>query len=175
MRWDLCRGVLVGSAVFWGALACAPAVEAKNVTEERSVNGDFCGGFAGIPCPKGFTCVDNPRDDCDPEQGGADCGGICRKENPGQNRCTGEERGLHYVSRDPEACKALLFTCPGRREPFFNACGCGCQAQGGRCDYDDPTRTYISRDPEVCMRIRFFCETGTHFSDECGCGCQLTP
>ena len=37
----------------------------------------FCGGIAGFPCPSGFECVDDPRDDCDPCSGGADCGGIC--------------------------------------------------------------------------------------------------
>ncbi len=38
---------------------------------------EFCGGFGNLPCPEGFVCVDNPRDDCDPAAGGADCGGIC--------------------------------------------------------------------------------------------------
>lgn len=42
----------------------------------RATN-EFCGGIAGIQCPKGKTCVDNPNDDCDPTKGGADCGGIC--------------------------------------------------------------------------------------------------
>ncbi|KAF2436581.1 hypothetical protein EJ08DRAFT_152699 [Tothia fuscella] len=37
----------------------------------------FCGGFAGFACEKGLICVDDPRDDCDPTNGGADCGGIC--------------------------------------------------------------------------------------------------
>lgn len=37
----------------------------------------FCGGIAGIPCADGKICVDDPRDDCDPKNGGADCGGIC--------------------------------------------------------------------------------------------------
>jgi len=37
----------------------------------------FCGGFAGLPCPSGLTCIDDPTDDCDPLCGGADCGGIC--------------------------------------------------------------------------------------------------
>jgi hypothetical protein len=36
-----------------------------------------CGGIAGLPCPAGFDCVDDPRDDCSPCRGGADCGGIC--------------------------------------------------------------------------------------------------
>jgi hypothetical protein len=37
----------------------------------------FCGGIAAFPCADGFTCVDNPNDSCDPNNGGADCGGIC--------------------------------------------------------------------------------------------------
>lgn len=39
--------------------------------------GPFCGGIAGIPCPGTGRCVDDPRDDCDPTKGGADCGGVC--------------------------------------------------------------------------------------------------
>ncbi|KAL6814425.1 hypothetical protein J3E69DRAFT_347215 [Trichoderma sp. SZMC 28015] len=37
---------------------------------------EFCGGFAGFACPAGKYCYD-VLDDCDPENGGADCGGIC--------------------------------------------------------------------------------------------------
>lgn len=37
----------------------------------------FCGGIAGIQCPTGLTCIDDPTDRCDPDCGGADCGGIC--------------------------------------------------------------------------------------------------
>ena len=42
-------------------------------------SGQFCGGIAGIPCPEGYTCVDNPCDSCNPKTGGADCGGLCRR------------------------------------------------------------------------------------------------
>jgi hypothetical protein len=41
-------------------------------------DGPFCGGIAGIRCPGGGTCQDNPGDSCDPRTGGADCGGICK-------------------------------------------------------------------------------------------------
>ena len=36
-----------------------------------------CGGVAGFECPSPLVCVDDPSDNCDPAQGGADCGGIC--------------------------------------------------------------------------------------------------
>jgi len=49
---------------------------------ECEQQGEFCGGFAGIPCPEGEECVDDPNDDCDPENGGADCGGICIPSEP---------------------------------------------------------------------------------------------
>lgn len=39
--------------------------------------GQFCGGIAAFQCPAGQTCVDDPRDDCDPQFGGADCSGVC--------------------------------------------------------------------------------------------------
>ena len=36
-----------------------------------------CGGFGGLECPDGLTCVDDPDDNCDPTNGGADCPGVC--------------------------------------------------------------------------------------------------
>jgi hypothetical protein len=38
----------------------------------------FCGGIAGLACPGLGSCVDNPSDGCDPDAGGADCGGVCQ-------------------------------------------------------------------------------------------------
>jgi len=59
--------VLVGS----GVAACSGA-EPPDSDEPA-----FCGGIAAIPCPAGKTCIDDPQDGCDPQRGGADCGGIC--------------------------------------------------------------------------------------------------
>ncbi|KAF2655050.1 hypothetical protein K491DRAFT_439166 [Lophiostoma macrostomum CBS 122681] len=45
------------------------------------VSTKMCGGFAGVKCPqsegKEMLCVDDPRDECDPVKGGADCAGLC--------------------------------------------------------------------------------------------------
>ena len=39
-----------------------------------------CAGFLGLSCPQGQVCTDYPGDDCDPDNGGADCGGICAEQ-----------------------------------------------------------------------------------------------
>ena len=84
----------LAAAVAAAIAAPAAAAEAKGrgkrkkrgrggVSDGSNPAGRFCGGIAGIPCPGGFVCVDDPRDDCDPTKGGADCGGVCvQKENP---------------------------------------------------------------------------------------------
>jgi hypothetical protein len=82
----------------------------------------FCGGIAGIACPQGLVCTDDPQDDCDPDDGGADCGGICVV---GRRDCF--VPGRRYVAEDPGQCAAIRFRCPPGREPFFDDCGCGCE------------------------------------------------
>jgi hypothetical protein len=64
------------------AASAGVAVEAEGACAPAP--GQFCGGIAGIPCPDGSTCVDDPSDDCDPKNGGADCGGICVDAPKGQ-------------------------------------------------------------------------------------------
>jgi hypothetical protein len=66
-----------------GALA-AMALGAASLLTKREpavaqigVPGGMCGGIAGFPCPEGFDCVDAAGDGCDPNQGGADCAGVC--------------------------------------------------------------------------------------------------
>ncbi len=36
-----------------------------------------CGGIAGLSCPDSLICIDDPSDNCDPKNGGADCIGLC--------------------------------------------------------------------------------------------------
>jgi hypothetical protein len=59
--------VATGSGCGWEIIECPASGEPI-----------FCGGIAGRPCPEGQTCVDDPNDTCDPNAGGADCGGICK-------------------------------------------------------------------------------------------------
>lgn len=56
-----------------GSVGCGPACDGLGIC----VKDKMCGGFVGIRCGSGQTCVDDPRDDCDPKNGGADCGGLC--------------------------------------------------------------------------------------------------
>jgi len=91
--------------------------EAEQADEETT----FCGGFANIPCPDGYKCVDNPNDDCDPKSGGADCGGICVLPDP----CDQPDRV--YMSTDPTECKSLMILCASGMEVFSDSCGCGCE------------------------------------------------
>jgi hypothetical protein len=69
-------GALAGGVVM---LAVGRRASAQDATP-----GGMCGGLAGLPCPAGFECVNDPSDSCDPATGGADCSGICRPidENP---------------------------------------------------------------------------------------------
>jgi hypothetical protein len=174
IRLMWCSVLIMGASLV--GLSCGPTSEAQQgaTLQEDEARGDFCGGIAGIPCAEGSLCVDDPHDDCDPSQGGADCGGICRKEkNPA---CTGREPGQRYVSRDPDQCALIRFKCAEGFIPFFNDCGCGCQKQKKACDYNDPNRSYISRDPAECVLIDFLCVEGfTQFFNECGCGCEVAP
>jgi hypothetical protein len=174
IRLMCCSVLVVGASLF--GMACGPTIEAEEQSQpqEQQARGDFCGGIAGFPCDEGLTCVDDPKDDCDPEQGGADCGGICIKEK--KKPACDKEPGQKYISRDPTECTLINFICVEGYTPFFNECGCGCQKTKHACDYNDPKRSYISKDPDTCAVIRFACAEGfAHFSNECGCGCERIP
>lgn len=81
-----------------------------------------CGGLAGFGCPAGLTCVDQPDDDCDPNQDGADCIGVCAKTCDPQHEPT-----RTYVAT-AQMCPSIRFICALRTHYFTNECGCGCEA-----------------------------------------------
>ena len=82
-----------------------------------------CGGFAGFECPEGEQCFDDPRDDCDPANGGADCIGVCvagaavcSPVEPGEY---GDCRAVIGYARGARGCVAVSgcecdLTCVGR-------------------------------------------------------------
>lgn len=125
--------------VAFGALTLAacrlespPKADEKTAEARAGCDGDdghgrFCGGFGGIQCPPGLVCEDDPSDDCDPDRGGADCGGVC-VPGDGDDDCDSPDR--EYVSRDPGWCQAIFFRCDRGEVPFFDACGCGCESSG---------------------------------------------
>lgn len=69
-----CDGKTYGNA----CTAAAAGVSIDHEGECASSNPHACGGLAGIECPAGQACVDDPADSCDPDKGGADCSGICK-------------------------------------------------------------------------------------------------
>jgi hypothetical protein len=71
-----CDGKTYGNA----CSAAAAGVSIDHLGECVTPKPQACGGIAGIKCPDGLTCVDDPSDNCDPTQGGADCSGICKNK-----------------------------------------------------------------------------------------------
>jgi hypothetical protein len=102
----------------------------------------LCGGIAGIPCAEGYTCIDDPDDNCDPANGGADCGGICVTDDspiycggliPGPGNSCPE--GQECVDDPSDDCTAgIAADCRGICQPEP---GCGEDAdceEGEFCD-----------------------------------------
>jgi hypothetical protein len=84
-----------------------------------------CGGIGGLQCPDGLTCVDDPSDSCDPEQGGADCMGMCVKSEIKKCDFTADPDKT-YVGQSKETCATMKFVCEAGKEYFADDCGCGC-------------------------------------------------
>ena len=69
-----CDGKTYGNA----CTAAAAGISIDHPGECKPAEPQACGGIAGIMCPDGQTCIDDPSDTCDPTQGGTDCPGICK-------------------------------------------------------------------------------------------------
>lgn len=143
-----CDGVTYGNRC--EAAAAGVSIDRQGECEPAPT---FCGGIAGFPCPTGQTCVDDPDDDCDPNAGGADCGGVC-VEGPGF--CGGIAgfpcpEGLECIDDpsddcDPQAggadCGGICVT-PG-------ACGESVCAEGLVCC--NPLRGICTKPGGVCIQ-----------------------
>eukprot|EP00730_Choanoeca_flexa_P000761 TRINITY_DN10326_c0_g1_i2.p1 TRINITY_DN10326_c0_g1~~TRINITY_DN10326_c0_g1_i2.p1 ORF type:complete len:854 (+),score=127.18 TRINITY_DN10326_c0_g1_i2:236-2797(+) len=58
-------------------VCCTLPKRRVNIKKCLKTNPPSCGGFLGTKCGMDQECVDDPRDECDPVKGGADCPGIC--------------------------------------------------------------------------------------------------
>ncbi|MGB0128831.1 MAG: Kazal-type serine protease inhibitor family protein [Rhodocyclaceae bacterium] len=75
-----CDGKTYGNA----CTAAAAGVSIDHDGECKAPQPVACGGIAGLKCPEGQVCVDDPGDTCDPKQGGADCAGLCQPAGGGK-------------------------------------------------------------------------------------------
>lgn len=156
--------------------------------ECQDVN-EFCGGIAGIQCPSGKQCVDNPDDNCDPALGGADCGGMCVPVNEfcggiGNIKCPGDKI---CVSNPDGNCDPALggADCGGQ---CVEECGgfAGTQCDDGFTCIDNPDDNcdpnnggadcggicVVKPSTPTCQPVlcELFCENGFKTDDD---GCEI--
>jgi len=95
----------------------------------------FCGGFGGIQCPAGLECIDDPNDNCDNNNGGADCGGIC-VEPQGCQPVLCEIACSNGFKVGADGCE--ICACADPPAPV-DSCqdSCGGQSNSGACYCDD--------------------------------------
>lgn len=126
----------------------------------------FCGGFANIQCPDGLECVDDPDDDCDNANGGADCGGIC-VEPQGCQPVLCEIACSNGFKVGPDGCEfcacadpigpvdSCVDSCDGQSNSGSCYCDAVCEGYGDCCDdYADQCVAEPGRVPAsgVCIK-----------------------
>jgi len=117
-------------------------VDGQAVCQPLEPEGPFCGGFAGIACPGSGTCADNPNDGCDPQRGGADCGGICQCVE--RVLCV---RGSMFDS-SPDVCACVP------QEPPVDACASVRCRAGTHCEVvDDRAQCLVDEQVNPCAAV----------------------
>jgi hypothetical protein len=130
------RNLFLATSLVLCFTACEMDTDEPSVVELRAKQKVPCGGFAGTPCADGQTCIDDPSDSCDPDNGGADCIGMCVKIHPGNgnggsggngNSCNHSDQSKTYVADSLEQCAVIHFICAEGSHYFADDCGCGCE------------------------------------------------
>lgn len=116
--------------------------------------------FAGKHYAVGESFLDDcNRCTCDEDGGVACTAAAC-------NSCDYDAPGRNWTARSERECSAIRFACPSGMQPFFNACGCGCEpltdlgCKVGGCSSqlcvdagaDDPVSTCEWREEYACFR-----------------------
>lgn len=83
----------------------------------------FCGGITGTPCPGMGRCKDDPSDNCNPNDGGVDCGGSCV--------CTASLKCKHEYIFDPSP-----EVCACTPDPALDRCAALRCSPGAHCEDD---------------------------------------
>ena len=117
-----------------------------------------CSGFAGIACSgdRNPNCVDDPRDDCDPSNGDADCGGICVREGSVSSEpCP---VGYHRVDNSKDTCNPAQggVDCPGPcvQDRLCDGRGLEPCFEGETCVHDPSTSCAGAQEcPGICMNM----------------------
>ena len=162
-----CDGVTYGNACF--AAAAGASVEKQGACEPEPA---FCGGIAGIPCPQGELCIDDPSDDCDPENGGADCGGICVSE-PTPAFCGGIAgiacpKGQQCIDDPSDDCDPAKggADCGGICVTRTNPCAAVLCKTGTECIDRGGVAVCVPIPTDPCAAVR--CRAGTHCVNQGG-------
>jgi hypothetical protein len=125
-------------------------------TSSASPARKMCGGIAAFPCDEGYVCVDNPDDSCDPERGGADCGGICVKSVASSSSSTSVSSAKPAMSSSAPASRTSSSSPTVMSSSASVTTGLEAQiVLMSKQKYDDPslwTQTYCTTHIGYCVR-----------------------
>jgi hypothetical protein len=117
-------------------------IQAPCPPQPECVDNPSCGGFAAFTCPGAGVCEDDPRDECDPENGGADCGGVCV--------CSAQGGCAPGETWDAESCACVEYAADAGSGDGVacgkNTCEAGqvcCNASCGTCTAPDSACTQV--------------------------------
>jgi len=113
---DNCNSLCGGNDCI-GTCATLPSSNTQTTSKPQTTtsnhNYQFCGGIANIACPDGYSCVDDPYDDCSTDCGGRDCNGMCVKllENASCGGLIGNvcPNGYTCIDADGDGCSSLCY------------------------------------------------------------------
>jgi hypothetical protein len=135
----------------------------------------FCGGIAAFPCPGAGQCIDDPADDCDPENGGADCGGKCEcsgvlllciegtvfDDDPNVCACVPEEPDPCALVRCEAGTHCEVVDGGAACVPDENPCNLvDCPPDRPVCEVRDGEAVCVGSEPDPCAEV--LCRRGRH-------------